>query len=250
MAVTSSQQMPCVLKGLLNKRPGDRLGWPGLLDHPFVRETAQERTKREAALADAVATAQESRAWKGEGGAIAGCLCKTHCPCSVVLNNMAAHCTYALHRLQCTQTRDSKSLCHRFCMPCKLLLTTQDRQLKHDNGSAGKQKSSDGPSAGVVLSAASKCDTPNVKGMPPSHRVAPRPSTGEPKRQPSGQRAAKADQPGRLQRAASAEARPGLVAAEAASPASRQASAPLVILEAATAPVTPSPCYQLSAAIS
>ena len=62
----------CVLKGLLNKRPGDRLGWPGLLDHPFVRESAQERTKREAALADAVLTAQESRAWKGEGGAIAG----------------------------------------------------------------------------------------------------------------------------------------------------------------------------------
>ena len=62
----------CVLKGLLNKRPGDRLGWPGLLDHPFVRESIQERTKREAALADAVLTAQESRAWKGEGGAIAG----------------------------------------------------------------------------------------------------------------------------------------------------------------------------------
>lgn len=62
----------CVLKGLLNKRPGDRLGWPGLLDHPFVRESVQERTKREAALADAVLTAQESRAWKGEGGAIAG----------------------------------------------------------------------------------------------------------------------------------------------------------------------------------
>ena len=62
----------CVLKGLLNKRPGDRLGWPGLLDHPFVRESIQERIKREAALADAVLTAQESRAWKGEGGAIAG----------------------------------------------------------------------------------------------------------------------------------------------------------------------------------
>lgn len=56
----------------MNKRPGDRLGWPGLLDHPFVRESVQERSKREAALADAVLTAQESRAWKGEGGAIAG----------------------------------------------------------------------------------------------------------------------------------------------------------------------------------
>ena len=60
-------------QGLLNKRPGDRLGWPGLLEHPFVRESSQERLKREAALADAAATAQESRAWKGEGGAVAGC---------------------------------------------------------------------------------------------------------------------------------------------------------------------------------
>lgn len=61
------------VQGLLNKRPGDRLGWPGLLEHPFVRESSQERLKREAALADAAATAQESRAWKGEGGAVAGC---------------------------------------------------------------------------------------------------------------------------------------------------------------------------------
>lgn len=89
------------LKGLLNKRPGDRLGWPGLLEHPFVRETAQERTKREAALADAVATAQESRAWKGEGGAIAGCHCKTACPSSVF--TMADYCIHALHDL-CTCT--------------------------------------------------------------------------------------------------------------------------------------------------
>jgi hypothetical protein len=26
-------------QGLLNKKPADRLGWPDLLDHPFVRET-------------------------------------------------------------------------------------------------------------------------------------------------------------------------------------------------------------------
>ena len=37
-----------------------------------MRESSQERLKREAALADAAATAQESRAWKGEGGAVAG----------------------------------------------------------------------------------------------------------------------------------------------------------------------------------
>ena len=76
----------CVFKGLLNKRPGDRLGWPGLLDHPFVRESVQERTKREAALADAVLTAQESRAWKGEGGAIAG-VQHTFIPCACIASD-------------------------------------------------------------------------------------------------------------------------------------------------------------------
>lgn len=52
------------LKGLLNKRPNDRLGWPELLDHPFVRETSEERLKREQALADAVELAEYSRGWK------------------------------------------------------------------------------------------------------------------------------------------------------------------------------------------
>lgn len=32
-------------QGLLNKKPGDRLGWPELLEHPFVRETAEERLR-------------------------------------------------------------------------------------------------------------------------------------------------------------------------------------------------------------
>jgi hypothetical protein len=40
------------------------LGWPELLEHPFVRETAAERLKREKALADAVELADSSRAWK------------------------------------------------------------------------------------------------------------------------------------------------------------------------------------------
>ncbi|DBB07857.1 TPA: hypothetical protein ACH3X3_009258 [Trebouxia sp. C0006] len=147
------------LKGLLNKRPGDRLGWPGLLEHPFVRESSQERLKREAALADAAATAQESRAWKGEGGAVAG----------------------------------------------------------------------------VVLAAASKCDTPNVKAVPPSHRGLPRPSTGEPKRQAAGQKSSKGEQPGRLHRAASAEAAQSAASAEAGLAGGRQASAPPAALEAAAA---------------
>ena len=35
------------LKGLLNKRPQDRLSWPYLLEHPFVKETEEEKKKRE-----------------------------------------------------------------------------------------------------------------------------------------------------------------------------------------------------------
>lgn len=93
--------------------------------------------------------------------------------------------------------------------------------------------------AGVVLSAASKCDTPNVKGTASSHRAAVRPSTGEPKQQPTGQRAGRADPPGRLQRTASAEAGP---AAAAASPISHQSSAPPAALEAASAQVTAAHC--------
>ena len=34
------------LKGLLNKAPQERLAWPELLDHPFVRETEEETAKR------------------------------------------------------------------------------------------------------------------------------------------------------------------------------------------------------------
>ena len=34
------------LKGLLNKNPVDRLGWPDLLNHPFVRENEQEKAER------------------------------------------------------------------------------------------------------------------------------------------------------------------------------------------------------------
>ena len=28
-----------LLKGLLNKNPNNRLGWPDLLNHPFIKET-------------------------------------------------------------------------------------------------------------------------------------------------------------------------------------------------------------------
>eukprot|EP00798_Chlamydomonas_sp_ICE-L_P011883 gene11883-14988_t len=60
------------LKGLLNKKPSDRLGWPELLNHPFVRETDEERLTREKAVADAVEVAGSSKAWRGEDGAVAG----------------------------------------------------------------------------------------------------------------------------------------------------------------------------------
>jgi fused-like protein len=34
------------LKGLLNKFPTERLTWPALQDHPFVRETQEEKSSR------------------------------------------------------------------------------------------------------------------------------------------------------------------------------------------------------------
>ncbi len=91
--------------------------------------------------------------------------------------------------------------------------------------------------AGVVLAAASKCDTPNVKAVPPSHRGLPRPSTGEPKRQAAGQKTSKGEQPGRLHRAASAEAAQSASSAEAGLAGGRQASAPPAALESAAAQV-------------
>eukprot|EP00873_Tetraselmis_striata_P020056 jgi/Tetstr1/440320/TSEL_028657.t1 len=67
-----SQEFRDFLKGLLNKDPKKRLSWPHLLEHPFVRETQEERLAREAELAHQWEIAEGSRAWKGEGGAIAG----------------------------------------------------------------------------------------------------------------------------------------------------------------------------------
>jgi fused-like protein len=32
-----SNEFKGFLKGLLNKNPDDRLGWPELLNHPFIR---------------------------------------------------------------------------------------------------------------------------------------------------------------------------------------------------------------------
>eukprot|EP00955_Chlamydomonas_euryale_P089074 364434-Chlamydomonas_euryale.AAC.4 len=62
-----SAEFKSFLKGLLNKKPADRLGWPELLEHPFVRETSDERLKRERALADAMVRAY-GHLWGGRVG--------------------------------------------------------------------------------------------------------------------------------------------------------------------------------------
>ena len=38
------------LKGLLTKSPEDRLTWPDLLNHPFIKETEQEKIERKKRL--------------------------------------------------------------------------------------------------------------------------------------------------------------------------------------------------------
>ena len=60
------------LKGLLKKKPEDRLDWDQLLDHPFVRESEEERRQRESSLAEQQVLAVSSLSWKGENGAVAG----------------------------------------------------------------------------------------------------------------------------------------------------------------------------------
>lgn len=60
------------MQGLLDKKPEQRLDWPHLLDHPFVKESEEERLAREHRIYAAAAFAEASRAWKGEHGAIAG----------------------------------------------------------------------------------------------------------------------------------------------------------------------------------
>ena len=60
------------LKGLLKKKPEDRLDWDRLLEHPFVRESEEERRQRESSLAEQQVLAVSSLSWKGENGAVAG----------------------------------------------------------------------------------------------------------------------------------------------------------------------------------
>ncbi|KAL6127442.1 hypothetical protein ACLB2K_070807 [Fragaria x ananassa] len=57
------------LKGLLNKVPQNRLTWPALLEHPFVKETAEELEAREMRSATAAERGCVA-AWRGEGNKI------------------------------------------------------------------------------------------------------------------------------------------------------------------------------------
>lgn len=41
-----SPEFKSFLKGLLNKKPNERLSWPDLLNHSFIQETDQEKVER------------------------------------------------------------------------------------------------------------------------------------------------------------------------------------------------------------
>ena len=45
-----SPEFKSFLKGLLNKVPSERLGWPELLNHQFIKESEQEKNERKKRL--------------------------------------------------------------------------------------------------------------------------------------------------------------------------------------------------------
>ncbi|KGN49838.2 serine/threonine-protein kinase TIO [Cucumis sativus] len=63
-----SSSFKSFLRGLLNKVPQNRLTWPALLEHPFVKETSDELEMKEL-NATSVATRGCSPTWRGEGNA-------------------------------------------------------------------------------------------------------------------------------------------------------------------------------------
>ncbi|XP_050385130.1 serine/threonine-protein kinase TIO [Argentina anserina] len=64
-----SSNFKSFLKGLLNKVPQNRLTWPALLEHPFVKETNEEREARELRSTTAAERGCVA-AWRGEGNKI------------------------------------------------------------------------------------------------------------------------------------------------------------------------------------
>jgi len=41
-----SPEFKSFLVGLLNKNPNERMNWPKLLEHPFIKETEEEKVER------------------------------------------------------------------------------------------------------------------------------------------------------------------------------------------------------------
>ena len=154
---------PSCLQGLLNKRPADRLAWPDLLEHPFVRESPEDLRTREAALADAHVVAQESRGWKGEGGAIAG------------LQDTKEAAQF-LPKIETALYRDCSSIC---CQACCVELRTQmtGASMLPNMVQAFVRQQLHAP-AGAVLAAAVKVDTPGLDGRSPGLHTMP--ATGDP----------------------------------------------------------------------
>ena len=64
----ASPELRSFLAGLLTKDPAKRLGWPELLDHPFVRESEAERARREGEAAEEAEAEAARRGWRGERG--------------------------------------------------------------------------------------------------------------------------------------------------------------------------------------
>ncbi|KAF5174888.1 Serine/threonine-protein kinase TIO [Thalictrum thalictroides] len=60
-----SSSFKSFLKGLLNKVPQNRLTWPNLLEHPFVKESSEDLEAREL-RAETAASRGCDAAWKGE----------------------------------------------------------------------------------------------------------------------------------------------------------------------------------------
>lgn len=75
------------LKGLLNKVPQNRLTWPALLEHPFVKESSDELEAREIHTSSVAARGCNS-AWKGQGNIIQKPVGKSNSP-AVLENNIA-----------------------------------------------------------------------------------------------------------------------------------------------------------------
>ncbi|XP_022159467.1 serine/threonine-protein kinase TIO isoform X2 [Momordica charantia] len=64
-----SSSFKSFLKGLLNKVPQNRLTWPALLEHHFVKETSDELEMRELHATSAATTRGCNPTWRGEGNA-------------------------------------------------------------------------------------------------------------------------------------------------------------------------------------